>query len=138
MMRPKTTKRLRLGVTLTAAALLAPSWGHAGFDADPQIMTTLSLTLLSATTGAGMGGVILAQDRERHLRDHAVALIDALATKDEAHLLELAALYVEPARHEAFVQALLKQRRQWMKELGQLMRGQRAAKAIDQALVMLL
>jgi hypothetical protein len=128
----------RLCGALISALQLAPSWGYAGFEADPQIMTTLSLTLLSATTGAGMGGMILAQDRERHLREHAVALLDALAIKDKGHLLELAAFYVEPARREAFAQAVLGQRRRWMRALEQLVRGQRAAKDIDRALVMVL
>lgn len=128
--------RQALSATLLTA-LLWPSSTLAGFSPDPPIMTTLSLTILSATIGAGMGGIILAQDRERHLRDHAVELLDDLATRDTTHLLELAVLYVEPARREAFVNKLLKSRELWMTRLAQLVRGECLVSELDRALVAL-
>ena len=131
----KAPRRL-LSATLLMA-LLWPSSTYAGFSPEPQLMTTLSSTILSATTGAGLGGVVLVEDRERHLRDHAIALLDALATGDKAHLLELATFYVEPAEREGFVKKLLQARRFWMAALSELMRGQRLASSIDRALVAL-
>lgn len=110
----------------------APTQAMAGFNPDPPIMTTLALTLTSATTGAGLGGLVIVQ-RELQLKNMATALLDDLALREHRAARELAVYYVgerDPAAVARFAALMIKERRYWSAQLRQVLIQPAHARAV--------